>query len=222
VTDRLVRFPSLPKHGRKENAMPKDDKPAEHSAPRNETAEALREVAREIAAATTKQNPGPLSMSGLSEEAQRALVTPPPPKSWRMVPGRSEETKATFTMHVQASRKFPDGVITRLHDYKHPPGIFQHQTRNADGDPTNNGLVPEGLPILADPTHGVPVGQEPPYEMLSPMYLQWRYENFYKQDLAYYINRGLRAEFCAHPDGMRTPWQEGTSGGQSAADLGAE
>jgi hypothetical protein len=189
--------------------MSKEEKPP----PVNETAVAIHALATEMAKQMAANNPSLLSMTGMSPEAQRALVTPPPPKGWRMIPGRSAETGATFTMHVQVSRKHPDGVITQLHNYRHPPGTFTHEQRNNDGEPLNDGIVPQGMPILRDETVGVAVGQEPPAEMLSPHYKQWRYENFYKKDLAYYIGRVLRAEFCEPANGIQTPWIPGTSGG---------
>lgn len=182
----------------------------------NETAAAIHVLATEMAKQMAANNPSPLSLTGMSPEAQRALVTPPPPKGWRMIPGRSAETGATFAMHVQVSRKHPDGVITQLHNYRHPPGIFTHEQRSSDGEPLNDGIVPQGMPILRDETVGVAVGQEPPAEMLSLHYKQWRYENFYKRDLAYYIGRGLRSEFCDPASGIQTPWIPGTSGGMIA------
>jgi len=183
------------------------------SPPVNETAAAIHALAAEMAKQMQANNPSPLSMTGMSPEAQRALVTPAPPKSWRMVPGKSAETGATFTLHVHASRKHSDGVITALHNYKHPPGSFTYEQRTADGEPLNNGLVPQGMPILRDETVGVAIGQEPPAEMLDDHYKQWRYETFYKKDLSYYIGRVLRVEFCDPSSGIQTPWIPGTSGG---------
>ena len=191
--------------------MPKNDPP--EPTPVNETAAAITLLATEMAKQMTAQNPSPLSMTGMSPEAQKALVTPPPPRSWRMIPGKSAETGATFVLHVIVSRKHPEGVITALHEYKHPPGTFTHEQRSSDGEPLNDGLVPQGMPILRDEGISVAVGQEPPHEMLSPPFKQWRYETFYKKDLAYFIGRGLRAEFCEPTSGIQTPWTPGTSGG---------
>lgn len=85
------------------------------------------------------------------------------------VPSMSLETKATFLAVVTTSKSFPSGRVLALKDYTYPQGIDSHVTEG--------GLVPEGMAIL------LPNGNP------DRTYKQWRWENFWKVDLARYVGK---------------------------------
>lgn len=165
----------------------------------NETAAAIQQLAEAMLAQAPKT---PLEMSGLSKEAQHTLTTPGVPKRFRIIPGKSDETGATFDMLVVESGKaMPNGRVTQLFNYKHPDGMFAPQSQG--------GRMPDGFPFLKDNTQGVPEGTEFPRHMLSIKYLHWRWMNFWKVDLTRMVGKELKSHFCASDDGLKTPWQAG-------------
>lgn len=165
----------------------------------NETAAAIQELARSLIAQAPKS---PLEMSGLSPEAQQTLTGTPTPKRWRLVPGKSEETGATFDLHIVESRGMPHGRVTQLLNYRHPEGIYRSQS--------NGGRMPDGFPIWKDNKEYVPPeGQEPPRSLLTPQYLQWRWTTFWQSDIRTIVGKELRQRYCLTDDGFKTPWQQG-------------
>jgi hypothetical protein len=148
---------------------------------------------------------GPIELSGLDEDAQRRLTTPPTPKRWRMVKGKSEKG-CTFTMHVVESKKLPHGRVTRLEDYKHPTAIYVVQAAG--------GQAPDGMPIYKggqEPARLDP-GEEPPKGALNPYFLQWRWETYYQEDLRLLVGKELRIAYCLDEAQFKAPWQDGRLG----------
>jgi hypothetical protein len=140
-------------------------------------------------------------MAGMSPE-QIAQITKPPPwiPHFRYVPCRSEETGATFAAHVVESRRFPNGRIIGLRDYKHPEGVYTFQS--------NGGRVPDGMPILRNANEAPGEGRELQKHQLAPSYLE-----FWKRDLSRYVGRELFASLCVDSaNGLKTPWLEGHVG----------
>jgi hypothetical protein len=169
----------------------------------NANATTIEDLTRSILALAPK---GPLEMSGLSLERQRALTEVPKPQRWRLVACKSEETEATFLACVVESKKMPGGRITQIHDYKHPCGVYAFVEVG--------GLVPDGFPMLrGDWKVSGEINDRTDPTAFSPAYLAWRWENYFKRDLQRYIGKELKPFMCADAvKGMATPWQEGTVG----------
>jgi len=171
----------------------------------------LVEVIRELAKSLKPQDS--LDMAGLSEERKKQLREPPPPKRWRDVHVRFPVTGATAVAHVVESAKHKLGRIVSFSKYRHPPDAYVHESEG--------GKVPDGFGIWAGglPQH-VPEGQEPALGALDPAFRQWRYEMFWKRDLADHIGFELAPHLCADPgahDPKVTPWQEGRVGAPAEA-----
>jgi hypothetical protein len=163
----------------------------------------LVEVIKQLAAALKPQ--GPLEQAGLSPERIAQIKEPPKPQRYREIPWRSEETGATAVAVVVESKKLPNGRITQLKGYTHPPDAYIFQAQE--------GRVPDGFPMWARGHQvSVPEGQEPQMGDLSPGFRQWRYENFYRADLRRYIGKEIKAHDCQHEDGIRTKWAESRVG----------
>jgi hypothetical protein len=175
------------------------------------TVEAINRLAQAL---IEHQPKSPLELSGISKERQHALTTAAAPKRWRAIPGKSPDTGATFTMIVIESKVWPSGRVTEIRDYKYPSGMYKTQS--------NGGIVPEGMPIYADPTkvgNHLPEGEDPPTGILTNHFKQWRWTQFYQTDLRQCVGKELRQHYCREADGMKTAWQDGhvyTS--QSAAE----
>jgi hypothetical protein len=152
---------------------------------------------------------GPLEIAGLTPERIDAIKLPPAPQRYREVPWQSAETGATGIAHVIESKKFPNGRITTIAGYTHPLAAYLHQSEG--------GMVPDGFHMWADKPRTIE-GKEPQQGDLNQGFLQWRYETFYKADLARYAGKGLTQE-CCHPEGagLKTPWQESRVGAVSEA-----
>lgn len=182
------------------------------------TALAIDNLARALIA---NQPKGPLEMAGFSPERQKALTSPPPNKRYRIVPGKSPETEATFDMLVVESKTHAHGRVTEIRNYRHPAGIYKHESAG--------GIVPDGMPIFNAGHVGSMVvdGTEPPKHMLSTIFLQWRWEAFYQKDLRRIVGDGKRLSgafaehLCAEPSGFKTPWLTSESY-VSADDMAAE
>lgn len=161
-------------------------------------AEAIADLARQLKPKTT------LELAGLSPEQEAKLLAVPPPKRWRMVPCRSEDTGATFTAHVVESRGSSAGRVTQLHDYTFPRGSCTYVSQG--------GLVPDGMPILK-------AGTSPPVDDGAGIlkhdfeikYLHWKITEIYQPDHRRHVGHELRPFMCVDPDGMKTPWNEGKS-----------
>lgn len=161
---------------------------------------------RMIAAIESQARPNELTMAGLSEAAQKRLVSPPKPQQYRIIRGRSSATEATFDMVVIASKAHPKGRVVRLEKYRHPKGIETHQAMG--------GRVPDGLQIRAAQSTGSEAGPDGEQRSItsgrsgySLMYLQWRWEEFYQTDLRRLVGSALRAEECVDPkDIEKVPW----------------
>ncbi len=154
----------------------------------------------------------PLADAGMSPE-QVALVTDPDvieAKSHRSIACKSEETGATFDANINASRTFANGRVVGLGNYRHPPSAYIHQAQG--------GRVPDGLQIFSNAASSVRPGEEPRKGELTPYFLQWRYEEFWKADLRRYNGKELHAHLCVEgAKGLATPWQPGTVNGRRTA-----
>ena len=177
------------------------------------TADAIDRLAKAILNNGPKS---PLAMTGMSEEKQRALVARPPGKRYRLIPGVSPRTGATFMMNVVESKTHPNGRVTELRDYKHPDGTYTHEQ--------SGGLVPDGLRIFnADgPPADLRPGVEPPKQSLEIGFLHWRWQEFYQADLREVVGNGKRTQgelkphMCREPDGMKAPWLTAEAGDVAA------
>jgi hypothetical protein len=168
-------------------------------------AEGLRAIAPMLKPQTA------LDATGISEARKKQLTAPPEPQRYRSIAWKSPDTGATGIAHVVESRAHPQGRIVRLEGYTHPPETYRFE---ADG-----GLVPDGFSMWGGDgrPRTLEAGREPQQGDLSPIFLQWRYERFYKADLARWIGRGMTSECSADERPLATiPWQ--TSGvAESAA-----
>jgi hypothetical protein len=143
----------------------------------------------------------PLEAAGLSPERIAQIRTPPQPKRWRLVAVRFP-TGATAVANVVESSKFKGGRITSFTAYRHPPEAYAHEDEG--------GRVPTGFPIWrGGQALNIAPDEEPANGSLDPVFLQWRYETFWKRDLTDFIGAELTAPLCAEPEGMQTPWQKG-------------
>jgi len=155
---------------------------------------------------------GPLEHAGLSPEHIDRIQKPPLPQRFRDIPWRSDETGATGVVHVVESRKMPNGRIVAISGYMHPPAAYVSESLG--------GKVPDGFAMWSGSERAVPDGQEPQRGDLNPMFLQWRYETFYRADLRYFIGREIKVHHCQEVDGARglaTPWQDSKVGAVSEA-----
>ncbi len=168
--------------------------------PEMTTIEALTLLAQQL------KPQGPLEQAGLDQATIDRVKKPPEPRKYRMIPGRSEETAATFTLHVVESKKYPNGRIVALADYKHPPGMF---TWRSEG-----GQVPDGFPMLRDHNSGsIGDGANVQNHQLSVQYKQWRWEEFWQRDLRRHIGKEITHGHCTGEGlGLKTPWLDGKVG----------
>lgn len=176
-------------------------KVAEPAPAQNETAAAIQQLADAMIARGPKS---PLEMTGLDEDRQRLLTSPGQPKRYRMIPGKSEETGSTFTLHVVESKGMPHGRIVQLVGYKHPDGMLVEER--------NGGKMPDGFPALKNQQEypSIPEGQEVPRHMLTVRYLHWRWDNFWKADLKRLVGKELKSYHCRDgEEGLKTPWVAG-------------
>jgi len=164
------------------------------------TYDAIRTLAEAIA---KNAQPSALDMAGISKEKQDALMgKAAKPVRHRYVPGKSEETDATFTMVVVESRRFPNGRIVRLENYREPEGCFKPMSQG--------GRAPDGATIWANAQHYQPVkGERPPKNVIHPYYRQYLYETYWKADLGRLVGKSFRERECLTPEGFKTPWEEG-------------
>lgn len=163
-----------------------------------------------VKALVANQPKGPLDMLGMSESKQKALTSPGEPQKYRIVPGKSPDTGSTFDMVVVQSKTHPEGRVTQLQNYKHPVGMYRSES--------NGGICPDGLRIwVAEEPSNLPEGVEPAKGSLTQEFLQLRWTEFYQKDLRNIIGDGkrqsgaLKAHYCESPDGMKTPWLQGSS-----------
>lgn len=156
--------------------------------------------------AQTMRPQGPLEMAGLTPEHIQQITQAPAPQKYRDVPWKSEETGATARAHVVESRKFPNGRVVYLTDYRHPKEAYVYDSQG--------GKVPDGFPMWAGnyPTN-LPEGEEPAQGTFNIGYLQWRWTNFYQADIRRYVGREIQPHHCQVPDALKTtPWIEGRVG----------
>ena len=174
----------------------------------NETAT----VIRELVLALGKQG-DPLSQSGVSEARKNVVRGFNPDgsertgKRFRLIPGVSSDTGATFVLLVIDAPGYAMGKVMSLLEYKHPMGIYRHVSEG--------GMWPDGAPIFVDDRPQFPEGGKEPYKQsLNPMFLQARWEQFFKHDLTRILgnntpfSRGeLKLQNCANPDAVASiPW----------------
>jgi hypothetical protein len=149
---------------------------------------------------------GPLEQAGFTAEQVNQLTKPPAPQRYRDIPWRSEETGATAIAHVIESKKFANGRVVYLSDYKHPQEAYIHESEG--------GRVPDGFHMWAG-GHPVelPQGKEPAPGVFNPGFLQWRWLNFYQADLRRYIGREIQPHHCQMSDAIKTTaWIDGKVG----------
>lgn len=158
----------------------------------------LKELVTQLLA---RQPADPANM-GLTEEQRQKLTAPIPLQKYRRIACKSEETGATFVANVVEARdkaKFPEGRITQIEEYRHPANLYKYVSAG--------GLIPDGMPVVAG-KQGLPnLGANgEPLDELHPQFKDWRWQEFWKRDLRYFIGRQMRREFCAEDGGMQTPW----------------
>lgn len=118
-----------------------------------------------------------------------------PKQILRRIPCKSEETGSSFVALCLQTGQGVYGKIVTIEEYLYPPGIGKHVR---DG-----GIVPDGMQIR-DAN-----GQE------VPLYKQWRWEEFWKKDLAYYNRRPFLKRYAASSEAVDSiPW---TAGGEPVA-----
>lgn len=163
------------------------------------TAEAITELARQL------KPQGIWEQAGFSPEKVAQMQEPPKALRWRKVACKSDETGATFTACVTESRAYPNGRITALENYTHPPGVATFVSAG--------GLVPDGFQILKSGTAAPPEGGPPLLKQdLTVPYLQWRWVEFWQKDLRRLIGKPLLSSHAIDPAAWATPWQEGRVG----------
>ena len=161
---------------------------------------------------------GPLEVAGLSPERIAAIKDLPAPQRYREIPWQSEDTGATGIAHVIEARdktRFPHGRIVSIAEYTHPPEAYIFQSQ--EGPSGKAGMVPNGFHMWKDAPRLVE-GKEPQQGDLNAQFLQWRYDTFYKADLARYSGKSI-TQACCHPDGagLKTAWSESRVGAISEA-----
>jgi hypothetical protein len=156
------------------------------------------------ALATSLKPQGPLDMAGFTAEHIKQLTQPPAPQMYRDIPWKSEETGATAIAHVVASKKYPNGRVIYLSNYKHPKEAYVYQAQD--------GKVPDGFNIWADRPVNLPENEEPAQGTFNQGFLQWRWTNFYQADIRRYVGREIQPHHCQTPEGIKTPWIEGKVG----------
>lgn len=162
----------------------------------------LTDVIRQLAEAHKPQHP--LAQAGFTPEQIEAITKPPKPRRWRRVACKSEETGATFEANVVESKGYTNGRITGILNYRHPSSAYITQS--------NGGRVPDGMPIFVNGAVSLRDGEEPRPDQLTPLFKQWRWDEYWKRDIRHHNGRELTSSVCAAPDGLRTPWQEGRVG----------
>ena len=127
-------------------------------------------IEKVVAAVRPPAPPPPLSEEEQFHALQRMASERPLPKEfpWGRI---KSHTGATFTPRVVASRKFPKGRVVELQDYAHPDGTDRYQVPEDQPGQDTGGLVPIGKTIG------------------TLQWKQWKYETFWKADLAYWIGR---------------------------------
>lgn len=157
---------------------------------------------------------GPLEQAGLTPEQIAQIKELPKVQRYRKIPWRSEETGATGVAVVVESKRFPaNGRIVAIEGYTHPREAYVYQGQE--------GLLPDNFPMWKDAPRALPEGQEPLPGDLTPAYLQWRYETFYRADLRFFIGREMKASYCAEEGpalGIKTPWLDSRVGAGAVAD----
>lgn len=182
--------------------------------PKASAVEAAKTVAREsggsvsvealaaaFAAAMKSHGPTAGLMTGMSEERlERVQGKLDRPLKFRAIAGRSPDTGATFTMIVLESRRFPNGRVARLENYRRPKEAYLPQSQG--------GLMPDGQQIWLDPKNQMALGDDTPSHMLNRFFKQWLYETFWQADLRRMAGHALRPEWCMRADGLDTPWED--------------
>lgn len=185
--------------------MAKDEKKTDQSPPAPAAEPSTFDAIKALAEAISKNGqPSPLDMAGISKERQDALMgKTAKPMRFKRVPGRSQDTEATFTMIVVESRKYPTGRVVRLEDYKEPAGCFTPVSQG--------GRVPDGATIWADGQHHQPDhGKRPPKNAIHAYHRQYLYETYWKADLGRIVGKALRVYDCLTPAAFEMPWEEST------------
>jgi hypothetical protein len=112
-----------------------------------------------------------------------------------LVPCRNPRNGATFTAVVAPSREFPEGRTVRLIDYKYPDDLEQ-RARKA-------GWTPEKTFKASGSARDYGGQNRLDFHMgsmTSPGYMQWRYENYLKADMAAFQGQtALMLPKCGDP-----------------------
>jgi hypothetical protein len=143
---------------------------------------------------------------GLSPEQIEELEAKPVPLRWRRVACKSEETGATFTVHVVESREHPSGIMKSMENYLHPQGAFTFVS--------NGGVVPDGFQILKvgmAPPEPSRDGNTIPKQDFESHYLFWRWTEFWQKDLRRMSGKPLPRSLAINDAAFATPWQQGTA-----------
>lgn len=163
----------------------------------------VSDVIQAFAAAMKQNAPDASLLTGMSQERlERVRGMHDKPLRQRVIKGKSAYTGATFDMVVLESRKHTNGRVVRLENYRHPKEAYLTQDQG--------GMLPDNANVWRDGHGQGPLSDATPRNQLTTHFLQWRYETFWKEDLARVSNGNpLRVEHCV--DGsfaLEVPWQE--------------
>jgi hypothetical protein len=160
------------------------------------------QIVKLFAEAIKSAQPTAGMLTGMSEERlERVQGKHDKPIRYRLIPGRSQETGATFVQHVVESRAFPTGRVVRIESYRHPDDAYVPQS--------SGGRMPDGLRSAAwSKEPGGSLTDDTPNNALSVPFKQWRYEAFWKADIQGIVGKALRAENCVDgADAFKVPWE---------------
>jgi hypothetical protein len=187
------------------NDTPKKD-------PQTVTIEAM---AQAFAAAMKAAGPDATLLTGMSEHRLDTVRGKfDKPVRQRFIKGKSVETGSTFMMVVLESKSatHPHGRVVRLENYQHPHDAYIPQSQG--------GRMPDGIQIWQDEkVREQNISNSTPSHMLNMYFKQWRWETFWKSDLARIANGNpLRVEICVDgAEALKTPWEDSTLSSETAA-----
>ena len=164
------------------------------------TATAIQQLADAIIARGPKT---PLEALGLTPEQQRTIQAAPASRRYRIIPGSSPDTGATFGMLVVEepdTKKYPQGKVVNFRGYSNPPDTWVYEDQG--------GRLPTGFRVFQDGRVAADVDPNCPPMGLTIQAKEWRRKTFYTRDHQSIIGRALRVAYCDDSGlGIKTPWE---------------
>jgi hypothetical protein len=169
-------------------------------------------IAQAFATAMKANTPTAGMLTGMSEERlARVRGEGAVPLDYRIIRGKSEDTGATFDMVILKAKGTRHGGISRIGNYQHPEAAYTPESQG--------GRCPDGQVIWRDNKVQGELSDGTPGHMLNTFFKQWRYETFWKVDLARFKNGlPLRAEHCVNPADLEAPWLTSKLHAEQAAE----